>query len=443
MALNFVTFNQDNSLLGVGSSKGFKLYTTEPFSVYYGNEEGDVSIMEMLFSTSLVALILSPRLLRILNTKKNTTICELTFPMKILAVRMNRKRLVVVLEDAIYIYDMSNMKLLSTVETSPNPHGLCALSPNSDNNFMAFPQPSKQSVSSYNQPAHAPPTGNFLPPTTGEVLIYDTNKIESVNVIEAHQTTLGSLAINNSGTMLATASEKGTIIRVFSIPSGERLFHFRRGSLPAQIYCMSFNAASTLLAVSSATETIHIFKLVAQQSSSRQAGSSVSPPEPASPTTPDAVSRRRSESFSSGLDRSGSNSDDDMGTPTHDPSPPPRPASNTLASMIRRTSQNVGLSLAARVGGYLPSSVTEMWEPARDFAWVKVPRLARGQLGGPGTSPVKSVVAMSGAHPQLMVVTSEGQFLVYTLSLESGGEGVLEKQYSVLDQKSDMGYPGD
>jgi autophagy-related protein 18 len=53
----------------LGTSKGFRLYTTEPFSKYYENEEFDVTLMEMLFSTSLVALVLSPRLLRILNTK--------------------------------------------------------------------------------------------------------------------------------------------------------------------------------------------------------------------------------------------------------------------------------------------------------------------------------------------------------------------------------------
>ncbi len=36
---------------------------------------------------------------------------------------MNRKRLVVILEDQIYLYDISNMKLLYTIETSPNPNG--------------------------------------------------------------------------------------------------------------------------------------------------------------------------------------------------------------------------------------------------------------------------------------------------------------------------------
>jgi autophagy-related protein 18 len=109
--------------MSIGTTKGFKLFTTEPFSKYHENDEGDISIMEMLFSTSLVAMVLSPRVLRILNTKKDTIICELTFPMKVLAIKMNRKRLAVVLEESIYLYDISNMKLLQTIETSPNPHG--------------------------------------------------------------------------------------------------------------------------------------------------------------------------------------------------------------------------------------------------------------------------------------------------------------------------------
>jgi autophagy-related protein 18 len=78
----------------------------------------------MLFSTSLVALTLSPRVLRIHNTKRQSTICEMTFRTAILAVRLNRKRLVVVLESELYIYDISNMQILATVQTSPNPNGM-------------------------------------------------------------------------------------------------------------------------------------------------------------------------------------------------------------------------------------------------------------------------------------------------------------------------------
>lgn len=84
--MNFVTFNQDHSHLGVGkiiccclksllngpllgTTKGYRIYTTDPFSKQSESREGDVSSLEMLFSTSLVALTLSPRVLRIQNTK--------------------------------------------------------------------------------------------------------------------------------------------------------------------------------------------------------------------------------------------------------------------------------------------------------------------------------------------------------------------------------------
>ncbi|CAK7238957.1 MAG: autophagy protein [Sporothrix thermara] len=69
-ALNFVTFNQDHSCLAVGTSKGFRIYHTDPFSKIFSSDDGSVSIIEMLFSTSLVAMVLSPRHLVIQNTKR-------------------------------------------------------------------------------------------------------------------------------------------------------------------------------------------------------------------------------------------------------------------------------------------------------------------------------------------------------------------------------------
>lgn len=51
-------------------------------------------------------------------------ICELLFPSSILAVKLNRKTLVIVLEAEIYIYDISNMRLLHVIETTPNPEGV-------------------------------------------------------------------------------------------------------------------------------------------------------------------------------------------------------------------------------------------------------------------------------------------------------------------------------
>ncbi|KAH9874682.1 autophagy protein [Plenodomus lingam] len=415
--MNFVTFNQDHSHLGVGTTNGYRIYTTDPFTKQSESREGDVSSLEMLFSTSLVALTLSPRVLRIQNTKRHSTICEMTFRTAILAMRLNRKRLVVVLESELYIYDISNMQMLKTEKTSPNPNAICALSASSENNYIVYPLPTKAAPATFQPPSHAPPKSDHVAPTSGEVLIYDATKMEAVNVIEAHNSPLSCIALNNDGTLLATASEKGTIIRVFSIPDAQKLYQFRRGSIPARIFSMSFNSTSTLLCVSSATETVHIFRL---GDSNKGRSNSVS----SGPNTPMSPSRERSSS------RVSEETTDEYGASTVEIAVPERkPISPTFASMIRRTSQNVGKTFAATVGGYLPSAVSEIWEPSRDFAWVKIPRSTTSTSSG----SMRSVVALSNNAPQIMVVTSEGNFYVFDVDLEKGGEGVLHKQYSLLE----------
>ncbi|PYI15248.1 autophagy-related protein 18 [Aspergillus japonicus CBS 114.51] len=426
MAMNFVTFNQDYSYLAVATSKGFRIFTTDPFAKSYETKEGNIAIIEMLFSTSLVALILSPRRLQITNTKRQSTICELTFPTTVLAVKLNRKRLVIVLEDQIYLYDIQTMKLLYTIETSPNPNAICALSPSSDNCYLAYPLPQKAPPSSFTPPSHAPPGTTHVSPTSGEVLIFDTLKLEAINVIEAHRSPLACITLNSDGTLIATASDKGTIIRVFSVPDGHKLYQFRRGSIPSRIYSMSFNTTSTLLCVSSSTETIHLFKL------SQQSQSLHTTPSSSSPT---AADRRYSQSSF------GQSSDpDDAGGESGSSELASRKHNGTLMGIIRRTSQNVGSSFAAKVGGYLPKGVSEMWEPARDFAWIKLPKSNQGPGTNGSTGPLRSVVAMSTNTPQVMVVTSDGNFYVFSIDLSKGGEGTLTKQYSVLDANDRLGY---
>ena len=53
------------------------------------------------------------------------------------------------------------------------------------------------------------------------------------------------LSFSMDGTMIASASLMGTIIRVHSLPSATRLFSFRRGTLPATIHSLCFSPPST------------------------------------------------------------------------------------------------------------------------------------------------------------------------------------------------------
>ncbi|KAK5662869.1 hypothetical protein OQA88_6280 [Cercophora sp. LCS_1] len=440
-ALNFITFNQDHSCLAVGTSKGFRIYHTDPFTKIFNSDDGNVSIIEMLFSTSLVALILSPRHLVIQNTKRGSVICELTFPTAVLAVRLNRKRLAVVLEEEIYLYDISNMSLLYTIPTSPNPSAICALSPSSENCYVAYPYPKPREDPSDRRPAHLPPLSAYVPPTSGEVVVFDTVTLKTANLIEAHRSPLSFIATNMDGTLLATASETGTIIRVFAIPGGQKVHEFRRGTIPSTIHSLSFNLSSTLLCASSASDTIHIFRLGSSQTSGR---------------TLTADRSTRSQSFDSsespsnaGSPRSEATEYPDLavaagGSGAGNPSAHRR-QSGSFSSILRRSSQIMGRSVAGVVGSYLPQSVTEMWEPERDFASVKIPRPSgnpRGPGLGGGGGSLKSVVAISSSSPQVMVVTSEGGYYVYNIDMEKGGEGYLVKQFSVLDTDDKLDASG-
>ncbi|EFQ33456.1 protein-vacuolar targeting protein Atg18 [Colletotrichum graminicola M1.001] len=448
-ALNFITFNQDHSCLAVGTSKGFRIYHTDPFSKIFSSDDGNIAIIEMLFSTSLVALILSPRHLIIQNTKRSSVICELTFPSAVLAVRLNRKRLAVVLESEIYLYDISNMSLLFTIPTSPNPSAICALSPSSENCYIAYPLPKPREESGDKRPAHAPPLSTYVAPTSGEVLVFDTLTLKAVNVIEAHRSPLCCICLNSEGTLLATASETGTIIRVFSVPGGQKLYQFRRGTYPSTIYSMSFNLSSTLLCVSSTSDTVHIFRLGAPPPGNNSAAAAAEPP--ASPRQ-DRWSRSRSYDSANespvgsaaGSPRSDLAEPAGLGNGGGNAQQANRRQSGSFSSMLRRSSQIMGRSVAGVVGSYLPQTVTEMWEPLRDFAYIKIPKSSnsptgpvRGGNNAGGlqlpSGPLRSVVAMSSSSPQVMVVTSDGGFYVYNIDMEHGGEGYLVKQFSVID----------
>ncbi|XP_044038663.1 WD repeat domain phosphoinositide-interacting protein 1 isoform X4 [Siniperca chuatsi] len=241
------SFNQDSTSLALGTKTGYKLFSLTMVEkldcIHESAEAPDIYIVERLFSSSLVVVVSTtiPQRMNIYHFKKGTEICNYSYPNNILAVKLNRQRLVVCLEESIYIHNIKDMKLLKTLLNTPsNPAGLCALSINHSTSYLAYPGST----------------------TMGEIIVYDANNLNTVTMIAAHDSPLAALTFNASSTKLASASERGTVIRVFSIPEGLRLFEFRRGMKRyVNISSLSFSPDGQFLCASSNTETVHIFKL--------------------------------------------------------------------------------------------------------------------------------------------------------------------------------------
>lgn len=167
---------------------------------------------------------------------------ELSFRVEVRAVRLRRDKIVVVLEHKIYVYNFADLKILYQTDTVANPKGLCALSPTQHSTVMACPGLNKGQV---------------------RVELYD---LGTTKFISAHDSELASLQLTLDGTQLATASEKGTLIRVYDTAKATLLHEFRRGADRAQIYSIAFAPTNDFLAVTSDKGTVHVYSVPAKAS---------------------------------------------------------------------------------------------------------------------------------------------------------------------------------
>lgn len=79
--------------------------------------------------------------------------------------------------------------------------------------------------------------------------------------IKVNESGVATLALNPTGTVLAAASTKGTLIRLFDTKSGDKLNELRRGTAEANIHYLSFDLTGNYLTCCSDRTKIHIYKV--------------------------------------------------------------------------------------------------------------------------------------------------------------------------------------
>jgi WD40 repeat protein len=237
-------FNQDQSCFVCGTEKGFQIHNTHPYKDTFDRVcDGGLGVVEMLFKSNILALVgggTHPKypLNKVMLWDDNQTKCigELSFKTPVKSVKMRKDKIVIVLEARIYVYNFTDLRLIEAVDTYKNERGVCAVSVKEQAILVC---PSK---------------------TKGEVYIHNYETQECFNE-NAHKNALAVIELNSDGTLCATASDKGTLIRVFRTKDRVKIKELRRGKDKADIQSIAFDHESRLLACTSDKGTVHIFSL--------------------------------------------------------------------------------------------------------------------------------------------------------------------------------------
>lgn len=172
----------------------------------------------------------------------------------VLRVRLTKSWIAIAIQNSIHLYKFSSPPERTAIfETADNPLGICCLG----SKIVAFPGRSP-----------------------GKVQLVELGS-GNVSIIPAHASALRAMDLSSDGQYLATASETGTLIRVFSTSNCSKIAELRRGVDPAFIFSIAISPNSSMVAVTSDKSTLHIFDLPIPSTS-----------EPNSPMSPS----RRSQS---------------------------------------------------------------------------------------------------------------------------------------------------
>ncbi|KAL0103424.1 hypothetical protein PUN28_017590 [Cardiocondyla obscurior] len=254
--IHSLRFNQDQGCFTCCMESGLRIYNVDPLveKAHFDNDlMGSISMAEMLWRTNVIAVVgggnrakFADNTVLIYDDLSKKFVMEVTFTSLIKAVRLRRDKMIVALQREIHVFSFPTpVRRLLTLETRDNPTGLVEIATfaTAQRQLLAFP-------------------GHKL----GSVQLVDLGATEAGSssapiTLSAHQGALACLAVNGNGTMIATASVQGTLIRVWDSVRRNLLVELRRGADPATLYCITFSRDSEFLCVSSDKGTVHIFAL--------------------------------------------------------------------------------------------------------------------------------------------------------------------------------------
>ena len=238
-----INFNQDHSCIAVGTETGFKIININPFKDEHIKDlKGGIGLISMLNRSNILLLVgggknpkFPPNKLIVWDEEEGEILSEINFSTNIINIKMKEGRIFVICLEKIYIFDFDTLNLIDSIETN-NTKGLLAIA--TKENIIVFPE-------KYN---------------VGCIRIKNYDK-KNETMIHAHKKNVNFIELNSNGCILATASLKGTFVRIFNTTNNNLIQEVRRGKEPADVFSISFDFSSKYFVVASDRPTIHIFFL--------------------------------------------------------------------------------------------------------------------------------------------------------------------------------------
>jgi hypothetical protein len=163
---------------------------------------------------------------------------DLTFTDPVRELVLRGSVLIVVLPTSVCLYDLTRMAVLFEQLTAANVHGCGDLS---------FDE--------------ATPKIAICGLVPGSVQICSMNAEVRPVFFQAHLHTLTIIRFSPNSGLVATASEQGTLIRVFDAATGALIGVFRRGALKSEVLAIAISPGNQKLIAISGNGTVHAFRL--------------------------------------------------------------------------------------------------------------------------------------------------------------------------------------
>lgn len=260
--VRYCNHNATQDLVGVATREGFTVHVIDPLRMTAQRSiPGGTILVELLEKTNFVAFVSAqqPSRVQLWDDIKLEVVIEIDLQAEeiIKAVRLRRDIIVTAMADRIRIFSFSSSpRSLFRFDTTSAAKPLIAVSGGSAC-VVAF---------SGRSPGHLQVV-HLKKNNLGEI----ETSVPKIVIISAHTRSISCIALNIDGSIVATASETGTLVRLWRTDDGKQLCELRRGLDKASIQSISFSPSLPMprLAVVSDKGTVHIYNVSPDTSSAQ------------------------------------------------------------------------------------------------------------------------------------------------------------------------------